>query len=80
MKAFTMKGSAFVDALKAKGILPDNCSRVIIDVGIDRVAKVYYECLGDSTHLDAELAETLLARLPDGNNSTINRQQETGKA
>ena len=37
------------------GIVPENCTRVIIDIGLDAILKVYYETYGDKRILDLDL-------------------------
>ena len=34
-------------ALAAAGLVPDNCSRMIVDVQVNDVVRVYYTCFGD---------------------------------
>lgn len=41
------------------GIVPENCTRVIIDIGLDEILKVYYEAYGDKRILDLDLMSAL---------------------
>ena len=41
------------------GIVPDNCTRVIIDIGLDSILKVYYETYGDKRIFDLDLMSAL---------------------
>ena len=41
------------------GIVPENCTRVIIDIGLDQILKVYYEAYGDKRILDLDLMSAL---------------------
>jgi len=40
-------GDDFIKELIDKEIIPERCSRFIMDVGVDRVVKIYYEVQGD---------------------------------
>ena len=47
------------DQLVDAGIVPKNCTRVIIDIGLDSILKVYYEAYGDQRILDLDLMSAL---------------------
>lgn len=34
------------------GIVPSNCTRVVIDLPIDDAARLYFECIGDERLID----------------------------
>lgn len=49
----------FVKALSDKGVVPLNCRRVIIDIPVDNIVRVFYECYGDAELACADLATLL---------------------
>ena len=52
-----------VDALKKSCLLPDNTVRVIVDVQLNNVVRVYYECLGDERILEVDVPGQLGAMM-----------------
>ena len=49
----------FIEALLAAGVIPENCRRVVIDLGVNDIGVVYYE-----THADQRLLEVIIASPP----------------
>lgn len=48
-------GHTLIQRLQAAHLLPPACRRVVVDVQVNEVVKVYYECFGSE-----ELLEVLL--------------------
>lgn len=38
--------------LQEKGIVPPHCTRIVIDIGVDEMVKVYYTVYGDERLLE----------------------------
>ena len=49
----------FIEALLAAGVIPENCRRVVIDLGVNDIGIVYYE-----TYADQRLLEVITASPP----------------
>ena len=47
-------GDDFIKELMEKDIVPENCVRFIMDIGVDRKVKIYYEVLGDEKLLSVD--------------------------
>ncbi len=52
-------GNVLIDKLNELGLLPENCQRIIIDLECNDVAKIYYQCAGDTRLLDVDLVNEL---------------------
>lgn len=52
-------GCELMAALHRMGLVPPECRRVIIDIDVDSVAKVYYECNAPRQPIFADLAALL---------------------
>ncbi|GAG49987.1 unnamed protein product [marine sediment metagenome] len=52
--AIPIHAKQLIDKLIEAGIIPGNCTRAIIDIGISDAAKIYYEVYGDSRLLDVD--------------------------
>lgn len=52
-------GREILMKLKAAGIVPSTCRRVIIDISEREVAKVIYDCYGDEKLMDIDFGELL---------------------
>lgn len=50
---------SFLGKLVDAGVVPKDCCRVVIDVRVDEMVKVYYDCFGDKQMLSLELASLL---------------------
>ena len=44
----------------AAGIVPDHCKRIIIDIALDSIVQVYYQCNADERLLNVGLVDALL--------------------
>jgi hypothetical protein len=49
----------WVVPLSEGGIIPPETRRIIIDVGMEQIVKVYYECNADERMFTIELADAL---------------------
>ena len=54
MSTRTFVGDDFIKELISKGIVPENCVRFIMDIGVDRLITIYYEVLGDEKLLSID--------------------------
>lgn len=52
-------GNGILDRMQRAGIVPPETCRLIIDIGIDCVVRVYYECLADEKLIDVDLVSGL---------------------
>ena len=55
-------GHEIQDELVKSGIVPRNCTRVVIDIPVNDLVKVYYEVYGDERLLDVnwgKIAKTI---------------------
>ena len=72
-----IKADVIGQKLMDAGIVPSNCTRIIIDLELDNVAKVYCQCLGDTKLLDfdwgVELGEVKAVSADELSNETIGR-------
>ena len=59
VKMITGHEPALVKAMRNKGILPDFCRRVIIDITVDDIVTIYFETSADERLLEIDLAGIL---------------------
>ncbi len=45
-------GLELVKKLKDKGFLPPNCKRILVDISVDDVVKIYFACYADRDALE----------------------------
>jgi hypothetical protein len=46
-------GSGILDALKKRGVdVPGHVTRIVFDIGMDEIVKVYYSCHAEIAHID----------------------------
>lgn len=57
-------GDGLIERLTAAGVLPNNCRRFIIDVEVDEVPVIYFECFGDERLITALEDPALLVTEP----------------
>ncbi|MDZ4250310.1 MAG: hypothetical protein U0990_09505 [Candidatus Nanopelagicales bacterium] len=46
-------------SLASAGVIPPKCRRLIIDLQVDSIAKVYYECYADDRMFTIDVAKLL---------------------
>lgn len=49
------KVTDWIKTFVAAGVVPPNTRRVIVDIAIDHIAQVYYECYGDTRMFTVEV-------------------------
>ncbi len=54
MGSIAFTADNFIKELIEKGVMPENCVRFIMDIGTDRVIKIYWEVLGDEKLLSID--------------------------
>ena len=54
--------------LKKRGLIPDHCRRVVIDIEVGNVVKVFYECYGDERLIEVLTPENLKPVIKYGKN------------
>ena len=46
---------SLVEEFVKSGIVPDNCKRIVLDIGIDSITMLYFECYGDERLIELDL-------------------------
>lgn len=41
------------------GIVPKNCTRIVLDIRYDDITKLYYKCLGDERLIEIDIPKAL---------------------
>lgn len=60
MKHSIISGRAITKALVDAGVVPPNCSRIILDITAYETVKVHYSCFGDTRILTAGIVEQII--------------------
>jgi len=55
-------GDTIIGQLKAAGQLPPQCHRIVIDIQVGEVARVYFSCWGDEQFVNVNLLAGLDVR------------------
>lgn len=59
MEKVIMEKGELIEQFMKKGIVPDNCKRIVIDIGMEDAVKIYYECYGDTRLIDINIPQYL---------------------
>jgi hypothetical protein len=62
-----VRGFDLMNALHDKGIIPDACQKVIIEIDVDGIVKVHYRVVGERDLLEVvQSVAAAVAPLPNG--------------